>query len=292
MSALAELARIGVVVHPTRAIDRALDGIRSWAGEHDVEVVQVPVDGQERQVADERDAADCDLVMAIGGDGTMLAAASAAAYANKPVLGVACGSLGVLTAVTADEVGDALDRFASGDWFERKIPALEIDREGHDQLRALNDVAITRKGQGQVMASVEIDGVLYARFVGDGFVVSTPVGSSGYTLAAGGPLLAPGSKTFCLTPLASHGGSIPPLVVGTHSKLVLEIEPGFGGIRLELDGRMIEWDGGTMTVALDAEAATLVLRDEGQSILAGLRRKKLIMDSPRVLARDQREGGS
>jgi NAD+ kinase len=159
-----------------------------------------------------------------------------------------------------------------------------------DPLVALNDVAITRQGQGQVATSAEVDGVLYARFVGDGFVVTTPLGSSGYTLAAGGPLLAPGGNAFALTPLAKHGGCVPALVIGAESRLVLEVEPGYGGVRLEHDGRPIEPEAEKLAITLRSEAATVVGLEGQQPILTGLRRKKLIMDSPRVLAREARDG--
>jgi NAD+ kinase len=164
-------------------------------------------------------------------------------------------------------------------------------RDGADTLTAVNDVAVTRRGQGQVMTSAEVDGVLYARFVGDGFVVSTPIGSSGYTLAASGPLLAPGTTAFALTPLAAHGGCIPPLVIGAGSRLRLEVEPGYGGIRLELDGRMVEPEPepDALTVGLRPDAATLVGLDDEAPILTGLRRRGIVMDSPRVVARDARE---
>jgi NAD+ kinase len=288
------LSRVGIVVHPTRSIDSALSALREWADAHDVDVAQVRVEGNDREVAEQRDAEDCDLVAAVGGDGTMLAAVRAAAGAGKPVLGIACGSLGVLTSVTADDTADALDRFAAGDWTARPIPALRIERDGGEALTAVNDLAITRRAQGQVMAAVEVDGEPYARFVGDGFVVTTPIGSSGYTLAAGGPLLAPGIAAFALTPLAAHGGSIPPVVVGEDSELRVEVEPGYGGIKFELDGRLSEVDPehGELRISLEPDAATLVGLDGQDSVLAGLRRKRLLMDSPRVLARDQREESS
>lgn len=292
MRALAEVSRIGVVVHPTRELDRALDGIRKWAGEHDVEVVQVPTEGQDREVAEKRSAEECDLIVAAGGDGTMLAAIAVAAPAGRPVLGVACGSLGVLTTVTADQVETALGDYVADDWMAREIPALEVRPDGGDPLVAINDVAITRRGQGQVTTAATVDDVLYARFVGDGFVVTTPIGSSGYTLAAGGPLLAPGGNAFALTPLANHGGSIPPLVVGAKSELQLDIVPGYGGIRFELDGRMMDSELERLTVTLRSKAATLVEVGDERSILAALRRKKIVMDSPRILARDVREGNS
>jgi NAD+ kinase len=289
---LAELRRIGVVVHPTRSIDRALDNVRSWASDHDVEVVQVRVEGNEREVAEEGPAEECDLIAAVGGDGTMLAAVSAAARVDKPVLGIACGSLGVLTSVNASDAGAALESFSTGDWQKRMVPALEVLRDDDDDepLLALNDVAVIRQGQGQLQTAASVDDVLYAQFVGDGFVVTTPVGSSGYTLAAGGPLLAPGANAFALTPLASHGGCAPPLVLGADSCLVLDVEPGYGGVRLEHDGRPIQPEVERLTITLRPDAATIVGLDSQQPILTGLRRKKVIMDSPRVLAREAREG--
>ena len=105
-------------------------------------------------------------------------------------------------------------------------------------LMAFNDIAIVRDGDGQVRASVKVDGTLYARLAGDGCVVSTPVGSSAYSFAAGGPLLAADAQAFLLTPLSNHGGSCPPLVVAAGSTLHLEIRPAFGGVRLELDGKV------------------------------------------------------
>jgi NAD+ kinase len=282
--------RIGVVVHPTRDVDGALDALRDWAGEHGVDVVQVSVDGQKHEVAEQREASECDLVVAVGGDGTMLAAVRAAADADRPVLGVACGSLGVLTSVTAADVAGALDRWAAGDWTGTNACALEVERDDGETLLALNDVAVTRGGQGQVMTGAEVDGVLYARFAGDGFIVSTPVGSSAYTMAAGGPLLAPGAAAFVFTPLSSHGGFAPPLVVGDGSKLHLDIEPGYGGIRLELDGRPIDAEPASLDVTMRSDYATIVVFDDQEPLFAGLRRRKLLMDSPRVLARDKREG--
>jgi NAD+ kinase len=285
------ISRIGVVVHPTRELDTALDAVREFASERGVDVVQLEVEGNDRRVAEAGRAEDSDLVVAIGGDGTMLAAARAAALADRPVLGVACGSLGVLTTVGAYDARTALDRFAAGDWIARDMPALKVDRDGGETLTGLNDLAVLRRGQGQVTTAAEVDGVLYARFVGDGFVVSTPIGSSGYTLAAQGPLLATGTTASVLTPLAAHGGCVPPLVFGEDSKLRLDVVPGYGGIRVELDGRPVdpEPERGSMTIELVCDAVTVVGLDDEEPVLSGLRRRKIIIDSPRVMARDLRD---
>jgi NAD+ kinase len=117
--------RLGVVVHPSRDIEEPLRAVRDWAARHEVNLVQIPVAEQFREVTELGQAADCDLLVSIGGDGTTLAAIRSAVLADRPVLGVACGSLGVLTSVDADRVSTALDRFAQGDWQPRWLPALD-----------------------------------------------------------------------------------------------------------------------------------------------------------------------
>src|ERR687894_3006241 len=128
--------RIGVAVHPRRELDSALATVRDWAERQGAEVVQIA--GFEREVAPRGEAADCDLAIALGGDGTTLAALHAAAPVGRPVLGVACGSLGALSSVTADRLEDALDRVAAGDWRPRSLPALVAERDGEEPLEALN----------------------------------------------------------------------------------------------------------------------------------------------------------
>ena len=101
--------------------------------------------GQEQEVAPPGDVGACDLVIALGGDGTTLAALRAAAPLGRPVLGVACGSLGALTAVTADDIDDALDRVARGDYEERHLPALVAEHDGGELTRAQRPRARPRR---------------------------------------------------------------------------------------------------------------------------------------------------
>jgi len=279
--------RVGLVVHPIRDVHETFQAVRGWSDNHDVEIVQVPVLGQQQELAPEGEASGCDVVLAIGGDGTTLAAIRAAAAVERPVLGVACGSLGALTGVAAEDVLDALERFSRGEWKPIELPGLEIRFGDSEELIAFNDLALVRGGEGQVRTSIHLDGVLYARLAGDGCVVSTAIGSSAYSLAAGGPLLAPGAAAFLLTPLPTHGGSCPPLVVPAGGRLELEVGPAFGGVRLEVDGKVAEaYELERLTVQLRSHAATIVGFDGQESILGGLRRRGIIIDSPRILAED------
>ena len=284
--------RIGLVAHPRRELGNALETVRGWAERQGAEIVQVTSPGQEQQVAPPGEVGACDLVIALGGDGTTLAALRAAAPLQRPVLGVACGSLGALTAVTADRLNEALDRVARGDYRARRLPALVAEHDG-GELTALNDLVLVRAGAGQVMFEAAVDGERFIRLAGDGLVVATPLGSSAYTLAAGGPMLAGGADGMVLTPLAPHGGVCPPLVAGTGSRVTITLDSGNGGARAELDGQvhaeLAPRSRMVLTLRLEDAFATLVSLGEEESLIAGLRRRRILMDSPRVLARDDRE---
>src|SRR5918997_2488175 len=144
------LARVGLVVHPRREIDAALAATRAWASTHGVTLGQVAIPGQGRRVAEPIDVASCDLVLALGGDGTALAALHAAAPVSRPVLGVACGSIGVLTSVQAGGPRAKLEHLTAGKWTTRSVPALEIAAGSADPRFAINDFAAIRDGTGQV----------------------------------------------------------------------------------------------------------------------------------------------
>ena len=287
---------LGVVVHPRRPIDRALGAVAAWAEEHDRPLGQVRVAGQDRLVAEPIDVADCALLVAVGGDGTVLGALRAAAPVGVPVLGVACGSLGALTSVAAPDVGAALDRIAAGDAVPRDLPALHVTRDGEEVGHAFNDVVLVRAGAGQVILDVDVGGAPYARMAGDGVVVATPLGSSAYTLAAGGPLVAVLADLLVVTPLSPHAGSIPPVVLDADAEITLRVDAGWGGARIELDGRVAATQGPApdaepfvLELALRPAAARLLDLD-GETLVAGLRRRGVIADSPRLRARDARAG--
>src|SRR5690242_9843231 len=136
-----QLRRLGVIVHPTRDVSGPRDALEAWASERGVAL-------------DEADGPECDAVVAIGGDGTVLGGVRAAAERGLPVLGIACGSLGILTAAPGGRAREALDRFAAGDWVARELGALHVTAADGTAAVALNDVAIVRRGAGQVKTDV------------------------------------------------------------------------------------------------------------------------------------------
>jgi NAD+ kinase len=269
-------------------VQGALHTLEQWTAERGFELVQVQSGGGQFQVAPSGEAGTCDLIVAIGGDGTVLAALHAAARTHTPVLGVACGSLGALSMVSAGGLRAGLDRIAAGDWRPRQLPALGVDTADGRIASAVNDVVLVRRGGTQLIVAVSLGTELYARVAGDGVVVATPLGSSAYSMAAGGPLLADGSDAIVCTPLAMHGGCVPPLVVPAGSELMLQVDPGHGGFDLEVDGHQVAPGAARFAVSVQQGYATLVDLGDAAGALSALRRRGLVADSPRVLARDER----
>src|SRR4051794_25157918 len=152
-----------------------------------------------RMVAPLGEVDACDLVVAVGGDGTVLTALRSAAEHGTPVLGVACGSLGALSAVTAPDVQEALDRFEAGEWSRRSVQVLEAFVGDERVAWSINDFVLVRRSMGQLIVDVVVGDELYVRMAGDGVIVATALGSSAYSMAAGGPLLVDGTDALLVT---------------------------------------------------------------------------------------------
>ena len=160
-----------------------------------------------------------DLVIVFGGDGSLLAAARRMGNNQMPTVGINLGRLGFLTAFSGARARDAAEAFFAGELHEEQRLLLYcrvVHRDGRstEPVLCLNDGVLTRsRTAGMVTLSAFCDGDELATYYGDGLVVSTPVGSTAYSLAAGGPVLTPNMEALVLTPLASHTLSIRPLVM-------------------------------------------------------------------------------
>lgn len=281
--------RLALLVHPARPIENAVASLTAWADQNGMPVVQIRAPGSgNRPVAEFGELRAGDLVVALGGDGTVLSALRASAAVDAPVLGAACGSLGALTPIRSDDLVGALERTMSGDWLPWKLPVLAVQPDGATGEWAVNDFVAVRHGAGQLVANVSVDGELYVRMAGDGVIVATGLGSSGYSMAAGGPILADDTDAFVVTPLAMHGGSAAPLVVPASSQLQVELHPGFAGFEVEIDGHNHSASQLEYTITLEHAKVTLVAFSERPARLTRLRERRLITDSARVLARDDR----
>ncbi len=260
-----------------------MQALRGWTEERQIELVQIPR-GDQPTVAPAGEVDGCDLIVALGGDGTVLKALHAAADARAPVLGVACGSLGALTTVPEDELPSGLNRFAAGAWTAQEVPALEVRADEDHVGWAINDFVVVRRAGTQLSLDAYVASELYVRLAGDGMVVATPLGSSAYSMAAGGALLTPETRAFICTPLEMHGGCGPPLVVPGDREVTLQVHPGHGGFRTEIDGFELVTGAERFGLRPVGAYATLVDLDDSRTGLPWLRARGLIADSPRVLA--------
>jgi NAD+ kinase len=259
-----------------------LEVVEGWVADRGLELVQIRA-GEQPHVAPEGEVGACDLIVALGGDGTILKALHASASTQTPVLGVAYGSLGALTTLPADELQAGLDRFAAGDWRSRDLPALVIRAEDGQIASAVNDLVVARGRGTQLLVDVYVDGELYVRLAGDGIAVATPLGSSAYSMAAGGSLLAEGLDAFVCTPLAMHGGCAPPWVAAGGAEVTLDLRPGHTGFYVDVDGFPVETDSLHYAVTRQHAYATLAAFDDSGTGLPRLRARGLLADSPRVL---------
>ncbi len=183
-----------------------------------------------------------DLMVVLGGDGTLLAVARDMGMSTVPILGVNLGQLGFLAEVAPEEQAEMLGKVLEGDYetVERMRLDVYAERDGRELARylALNDAVITRSELSR-MIDLEMlaDGSPVTTYHGDGLIVSTPTGSTAYTLSAGGPILLPGSRVFVLTPICPHTLTQRPIVLSEASRLEIQVFPREGHAQLTVDGQ-------------------------------------------------------
>jgi NAD+ kinase len=188
-------------------------------------------------------AGKCDLVVVLGGDGTLLAAARNVRSHDVPILAVNLGSLGFLTAVTTGELYDSLDQILNGKHQVdcRKMLQIKVVRGGQDSVtyHALNDAVLNKGAISRILDfETYVDGRFLNLFKADGLIVSTPTGSTAYGLAAGGPIVYPSVECFIITPICSHTLTNRPLVVSDRSRIEVVVKTEAESVFLTVDGQV------------------------------------------------------
>lgn len=171
-----------------------------------------------------------DVVIVLGGDGTVLRASHAVGKSRVPMIGVNLGTIGFLTEVEQDAMEDMVDRLISGKYFTEQRMQLSgvIRRSGNrpaEHFTALNDIVVIRLGVLRLIAlRIYVNDVFFDRYEADGLILSTPTGSTGYNLSAGGPLVSPAAKLMVMTPVSPHSLSKKSIVfdAGDRIRIVLE----------------------------------------------------------------------
>ena len=243
------MPRAAIISKPQKPeLEQLLPELTAWLTAHDftytldpdsANYLGRPNDAVERP---EMAATRHQIVITLGGDGTLLSAARAFAQTGTPILGINLGSLGFLTETPLSELYETLEAWLSGTAIldTRWLMETELVRDGRSfrKWEALNDVvlakgAIARMGE----FAVEIDGQPVARFKADGVIVSTPTGSTAYTLAANGPILMPTVDAMVLTAICPHLLTIRPIVVPAHSRISVTVDVVPHETYLTVDGQ-------------------------------------------------------
>lgn len=209
-----------------------------------------------------------DLVVVLGGDGTLLSVARTLA-GSVPILGVNLGNLGFLTEINRGELYPAMVQVLAGKFRteKRSLFDVELRREGNGsgggnpaQYRVLNDAVINKSALARIIQlTLTIDGHLVARFRADGLILSTPTGSTAYNLSAGGPILAPLLGVAVLTPICPHALSLRPMVVPDTSRIEVTLETPREEVYLTLDGQEGNSMGYLDTVTITRSRASVKL---------------------------------
>lgn len=213
-----------------------------------------------------KSAKDAEAVIVVGGDGTLIRTARAINKAELPVIGVNTGHLGYLCEIGEDGIESAVLSLINGDFTieERMMLKGEFD-DGESRL-SLNDVVIYRSGELRTISiDVYVDNQLLTTIKGDGVVVSTPTGSTGYSMSCGGPIVDPSSQMIILTPCASHSLRSRSVVLKSESKIAIKVSDhaGFtynGDIHVSFDGEeSLKIDeGATISIAAAKEKVRLI----------------------------------
>jgi NAD+ kinase len=243
-----EIKTVGVVVKPNHkeAWQTACD-LADWLGERGIELIGRP--HAETEICDiktpEAEAFDenVDLVVVLGGDGTMISTARLTGGNETLVLGINYGSLGYLTEFRIEEMFPALEEILKGNYKIDSRVMLEVEHRRGDELigkgRVLNDVVINKAVLARIIEiEVELDGLFVNSFRADGLIVSTPTGSTAYNLSAGGPIVYPSMNAMVLTPICPFTLTNRPIVMPDEAEIDLRLRNESDGVVLTLDGQV------------------------------------------------------
>lgn len=226
------------------------------------------------------DPSQLDALLTLGGDGTLLRGARVIAPYPVPILGVNLGRLGFLTCCNVDQLSNALMRFARDDYIAEPRMALRarvLDVRGTEREHwiALNDVVLHKGGFARVVGiRVAANGEAVATYAADGIVLSTPTGSTAYSLSAGGPVVFPTLETIVVTPVSAHTLAIRPVILPSSAEVTLNAEDGPAELLVTVDGQVgTTFSTGETLSVRRAEGDVLIIRFPGTTFFSTLRQK-------------------
>jgi NAD+ kinase len=260
--------RLGLVLHPHSDPTMVARKLTSWAGAHGKEVIAEARDTARlpdgvRPVTTAELIDEADALISLGGDGTMLGALRLVARRPVPVLGVNLGNLGFLVEVEPHELDAALDQLETGDYTIEEHSAAVLTDRGDESI-AFNDIALASvPGEGAVHASLTVMGRASGRYRCDALVMATPIGSTAYSYAAGGPLVSPMLDAVIVSPVAPISGISRPAVISAYEPIALALLEDSGEPALQVDGTIVRrmQPGEALEVRLRPRAGLVVRLD-------------------------------
>lgn len=244
-----QIKKIGIISKPKKAeIGELVSALLDWLRKREIEVYLDKESGatlasQEKCLTRNEMPSSVELLVVLGGNGTLLATARALGGKQVPILAVNLGGLGFLTVITRDELYPTLERVLAGDiQTERRVQiAAEIVRSDEviASFLALNDVVLNKGAIARILDfEVFVDGKLVSNYKSDGLIVSTPTGSTAYSLAAGGPVVAPSVQAFIITPICGHTLTTRPIVLSDSAKIEVVVKSQRESSYVTVDGQV------------------------------------------------------
>ena len=278
----------GLVLHPRRDSAAAVQAILGWAANRGIEILGIAdevvrLNCAAVAVSAAELAARSDLLVSLGGDGTMLRAMRLADRQRAPVLGVNLGKLGFLAEVDVPDLPAALSAIDGHEFTVE--PRLAVDaRLGEKTVTAFNDVAVVRvPGDGSAVVAVGVAGQEFVSYAADAVIVATPTGSTAYSFSAGGPITSPAVEALLVTPAAPHSAYGRGVVLSVHDTVTLDMLPTSGRLAVEVDGEVAGYVGPGDRIELRARpSAARVVRLGMTTFYQRARRKLGLTDSPEI----------
>jgi NAD+ kinase len=195
--------------------------------------------GRASLVSEEKLGTSCDMLISLGGDGTILRFARLLAKSKTPILGINLGKLGFLAEVSLNDMNDCLDEILRNEYAIETRMMLESYGNGmKSRFTALNDIVVSKYGASRVMnIETYVNKEFLATFTGDGIIISTPTGSTAYALANGGPIVTPKNHSMTISPICPHTLTARPVIVPDDSVIELRVLSTVSGIQLTADGQ-------------------------------------------------------
>jgi len=222
---------------------------------------------------------EADFVISMGGDGTFLKAAGRVGSKDIPILGVNMGRLGFLADISPDDIEQCLEALFTDDYALQARALIQVEADGQplgSPSFALNDVAILKRDTASMISiRASIDGQYLNTYQADGLVVSTPTGSTAYSLSNGGPIIVPGTKVFSMTAVAPHSLNVRPIVLPDSSIIELEVESRSHNYLVAIDGRSEKCKEGTKITLRRAPYDIKVVKRSGHRYFQSLREKMM-----------------